>query len=231
MPKLKHTIADLIEVPGPLRDYYTKTADGKFALDLESHPDSAKVTEFRDKNIALLKERDDLKARFDGIDPEAVKADRLKLAELAARPDAAKLAADLAAEKAAHASTQLKQIVTTDFLRSGGYTSAVDFIAAKAAKVFAMEDGKVTTKEFSTSNPAEPLSIGEWIFKQTTEAGFAFQPSRGGGAGGSGGSASRFGARSDQKILKNPTAQELGANASDIASGKVKVEYSERTKP
>jgi hypothetical protein len=220
---LKLVIDDLVQVPGPLREEYKKGTDGKFHLDVEEIPDSAKVAEFRDKNVALLKEVEELrplKTKYQGIDPEAARV------ALAKSTDTAKLAADLAAEKAAHAATQLRHTIVSKFLYVGGRASAVDFMAERGAKVFAMEDGKLTTKEFSASNPAEPLSVDEWMKQQIAVADFAFQPSRGGGAGGSGGSSTtKFGARSDQKILKNPTAQDLGANASDIASGKTKVEY------
>ena len=71
--------------------------DGKFCLSLaDEHPDTAKVAEFRSTNVALKKEV----ARFDGIDPDAVKADRLKLEELSkVTPDdrVVKLEAELAA--------------------------------------------------------------------------------------------------------------------------------------
>jgi hypothetical protein len=220
---LKFTIEKLVDVPGPIRDYYKQTNDGKFVLDVEAHPDSAKLSEFRDKNISLLKDA----AKYEGIDPDAVKADRLKLVELEtllkARPDATALESQLAAEKAAHASTQLKQAVTTEFLRVGGRASAVDWMAEQASKVFAMQDGNVTTKEFSVADPASPLSIAEWMTKQIAVSDFAFQPSRGGGAAPSN---TKFGVRANQKVLKNPTAQELGANASAIASGEIKVEHS-----
>ena len=222
---LKLTIDNLVEGPGTLRDEYKQGSDGKFHLTLDGDP--PKLSEFRDRNIVLMKEVEELrplKAQFDGIDPEAVKADRLKLAELAAKPDAAKLEADLAAERKAHSATQLTNAVVTRFLAMGGRASAVDFIAAEAAKVFAMEDGKLTANEFSPADPASPLSIEEWMQKQMAEKDYVFQPSRGGGARPS---SSKFGARSNQRILKNPTPQQLGANATAIAKGDIKVEYSE----
>lgn len=237
MAKLKHSIDALVEVIGPLRDYYVPSADGKFTLAVEG--ESVKLAEFRERNIALMKEADQLKAninpaaladaeaklaKFDGVDPDEYRL-------LKARPDtttrAAELETSLAAEKAAHASTLLKHLVTAEFLKVGGRASAIDFMATAAAQVFAMEDGKPTTEEFSAANPSESLSIGEWMKSQIFVADFAFQPSRGGGAGG-GGSAPpvRFGARSNQKILKDPTPQQLGEHASAIAKGELKIEYS-----
>ena len=46
-------------------------------LDAEPSVEKSKLDEFRNANIALLKEREELKQRYDGIDPEAVR----KLAE------------------------------------------------------------------------------------------------------------------------------------------------------
>lgn len=219
---IKLVIDNLVEVPGTLRDEYKQGSDGKFHLTLDGEP--PKLSEFRDRNIDLMKERDVLKAQTD--------ADKTKLAELLAKPDATKQAADLeaqlAAERAAHAATQLKHIVSSEFLYAGGRASAIDFIAAAAGKVFAMEDGAVVTKEFSAANPSESLSVKEWINKQIQVADFAFQPSSGGGARSSTMPATAFGARSSQKVLKNPSPQDLGANASAIAKGAIKVEYSDR---
>jgi hypothetical protein len=248
---LKFTINDPVEVPGPVREYYKKTNDGKYSLDVEAHPDAGKVAEFRNRNVALLKEVDELRplkanaAQYEGLDPDAARAALANAADMAAklarfegvdpeeyrtlkaRPDSTKLAqeleANLAAEKAAHAATQMKHIVTAEFLRVGGRTSAIDFMTTEAAKVFAMDGGKLTTKEFSASNPSEPISLAEWMSKQINVADFAFQPSRGGGATPS---TTKFGARPNQKILNNPTPQQLGENARDIAAGRLKVEYS-----
>jgi hypothetical protein len=193
---------------------YTRGEDGKFHLVLDGDP--PKLAEFRDNNVKLMRERDLLKGQAE--------ADKATLAELAAtKPDVSKLEADLAAERRAHAATQLKHVVTTEFLRTGGRSSAIDFMAAEAAKTFAVEDGKVTTKEFSTTNPSEPLTVEEWMAKQLMTSDFAFQPSRGGGARGSA-PAARFGAPIT-KTLRNPTAQELGQHAADIAAGKIKVEH------
>ena len=39
-------------------------------LDAEGAADKSKLDEFRNTNVALMKERDDLKKRFEGIDPD-----------------------------------------------------------------------------------------------------------------------------------------------------------------
>jgi hypothetical protein len=218
---LKCVVDDPADVPAPLRQHYTTTADGKCVLALDGDPPgyakSAKVNEFRDNNVALNKENASLKAQlaaFDGIDPaeyQALKAQPTRTAELEAQ---------LAAERAANGAAQLKNTVTYEFLKHGGRPDAVEFMVGNAAKVFTMENGAVTTKEFSIVKPGDPLTVTEWVQQQASHAAFAFLPSRGGGA-----PPSRpiLGATPKAKELRNPTPQELGANATAIARGDIKI--------
>ena len=73
---LKYKIKSREEVPAELQSFYVER-EGAFVLDAEGVVEKAKLDEFRNTNIALAKERDELKQRFDGIDPDEVK----KLAE------------------------------------------------------------------------------------------------------------------------------------------------------
>jgi hypothetical protein len=73
---LKYKIKTREEIPAELQALYVER-DGAFVLDAEGVVEKAKLDEFRNSNVALLKERDELKQRFDGIDPEEVR----KLAE------------------------------------------------------------------------------------------------------------------------------------------------------
>jgi len=47
--------------------------DGAFVLDAEGAVEKAKLDEFRVNNVALIKQLDDLKKKFEGIDPEKVR--------------------------------------------------------------------------------------------------------------------------------------------------------------
>src|SRR5512147_830786 len=73
---LKYKIKSREEVPAELQSFYVER-EGAFVLDAEGIVEKAKLDEFRNTNIALAKERDDLKQRFEGIDPDEVR----KLAE------------------------------------------------------------------------------------------------------------------------------------------------------
>src|ERR1035441_9306332 len=57
------------EIPAGLEVHYVER-DGAWVLDAEGAADKAKVEEFRATNVALMKERDELKKRFEGIDPD-----------------------------------------------------------------------------------------------------------------------------------------------------------------
>ena len=229
---LKMSVPDFDDVPRVLRGDYERGADGAYHLVLEGkHPDAARLAEFRDHNIALLKEVEALRgakantaeaeelrqklAAFEGVDPEEYRV-------LKARPDATKLEADLIAERAAHQKTQFRHTITTASLGAGVRESARDYVCQEAEKIFA-PDG--TTQEMSTTNPGTPLTISEWLQSLSRTADWLFLPSRGGGAGPRS-ETHVLGAIRQQNELRDPTPQQLGAHASEIASGKLKVVYS-----
>jgi hypothetical protein len=73
------------EVPAEHFSLYAER-DGAWCLDVDGAVEKSKLDEFRNNNIALTKERDELKQRFDGIDPDAVRAlaaEKQKLEEAA----------------------------------------------------------------------------------------------------------------------------------------------------
>jgi hypothetical protein len=81
---LKFKFKSKDEIPADHLPLYAER-DGAFVLDVEGAVDKAKFDEFRATNAALLKERDDLKQRFEGIDPDEVK--QLKEAHQKAEED------------------------------------------------------------------------------------------------------------------------------------------------
>jgi hypothetical protein len=225
---LKFTIDDPVEVPAPLRPEYKKGGDGKYHLALEGDPPkefpplveaNRKVTEFRDSNVQLMKKL----AAFDGLDADAAKAALAKVAAGDA-DDVAKLKLDLAeAKSAATTAAQktdalvLRSAVSNAFVAMGGRVDATDYIVGKAP-FSAQPDGTLKPHD------GAPLTVEEWLVTQLEASAFAFHPSKGGGATGAKPGAV-LGARSDVRTLTNPTPQELGAAASDIKAGKVKVAY------
>ena len=74
------------EIPAEHLSLYAER-DGGWVLDVDGAADKSKLDEFRTTNVSLLKERDELKKRFEGIDPEEVR----KLADEKHRLEEAKL--------------------------------------------------------------------------------------------------------------------------------------------
>jgi hypothetical protein len=106
--------------------------------------------------------------------------------------------------------------ISAAFLRSGGRASAIDYMVDNAAKTFTMKDHALTTKEFSSAKPGERLTVAEWMQAQVSVADFAFLPSRGGGASGSGPATP-----AKRTVSRDPL--EFGQNLAAIASGDVTV--------
>ncbi len=69
---LKFKIKSKDEIPAGLEAHYVER-DGGWVLDAEGVADKSKLDEFRASNVALMKERDELRIRFQGIDPDEVR--------------------------------------------------------------------------------------------------------------------------------------------------------------
>ena len=66
---LKFKVKSKDEVPAELVNLYVER-DGAWLLDVDGAVEKSKLEELRATNVALMKERDELKQRFEGIDPE-----------------------------------------------------------------------------------------------------------------------------------------------------------------
>ena len=70
---LKYKCKTKDEIPAEHLPLYAER-EGAWVLDVDGAVEKSKLDEFRNTNVSLLKERDDLKQRFDGIDPEQARA-------------------------------------------------------------------------------------------------------------------------------------------------------------
>ncbi len=70
---LKFKFKSRDEIPADVLAHYVER-DGAWVLDVEGAVDKSKVDEFRANNVGLMKQLDELKARFNGIDLEETKA-------------------------------------------------------------------------------------------------------------------------------------------------------------
>jgi hypothetical protein len=195
--------------------------------------DDEKLKEFRETNIRLTKERDDLtkerdalKTEVDGLKGRLGEVDTLK-GQLAARD------AELATERAAKVEAQqkadrgrLRDTLRNKVAALGALPAAVDILVDKAEPFFQMDGDVVKAKAniFSPTQPGVPLTTEEWLTNAVKELSFLFAPSVGGGAPSR--TSAGGGTGSGVPVLKDPTPQQLGERAADIKAGKLRVEYS-----
>jgi hypothetical protein len=170
----------------------------------------AKAAKLKDKGVD---DPDQIDARFKAMLDAAIKPVNDKLASTEADLSAARKKADEGI---------FRNSVQAPFLKAGGKADAVDFVMLRAAEKFTVVGGTIKARPdaFSADKPGEPLGLDEWLSGFQKTSAFAFEPSKGAGTtpgNGSGGAAIRQGAR----VLTNPTAQDLGKYAKEIAKGEV----------
>jgi len=188
--------------------------DGVWLLDVEGVADKTKLDEFRATNVALLKERDELKQRFDGIDPDAVRkladekrkleeAQQLKAGEVekvvdtrvkAVRGELEKQVSTLSSERdalnARLASIQIDQAVMTEATKRGLRPTAIPDITSRARNTFRLVNGVAQALEADGQtvrvgkDGVTSLTLAEWIDAQVSEAPHLFEANAGGGAAG-----------------------------------------------
>ena len=211
--KFKYKSKD--EVPAEHAALYVER-DGAFVLDAEGAVDKARVDEFRSNNLALKKQLDDLAAKYEGIDPDAVKtllAEKAKLeeeklikdgeVEMLVEKRTKGIVSDM--EKRLHRAEQQASALSAQLLEKeidrnvveaatklGLRASAIPDIKARARNIFKIVGGAVAAVEADGKTPvygqdgATPLTFDEWVARQVVEAPHLFESSVGGGAVGHG---------------------------------------------
>jgi hypothetical protein len=230
---LKYKFNSKAEVPAEYAALYTER-DGAFFLDVEGAVEKAKLDEFRNNNVALTKERDELKQRFDGIDPEearSVLADRAKLEQekqlkagevdkvvegriKVVKAELEKQVTSLTAERdaltARLTAVQIDQGVITVATKRGLRPSAIADITARARSVFKLVNGAPQAFEADGKSVRygrdglTPMTLEEWVDTMVSEAPHLFESNAGGGAASN---AAGGGARTHQ-LQKNPFKRE-----------------------
>jgi len=131
-----------------------------------------------------------------------------------------KTARQAADQKVSDAS--LRHAVLTQFRAAGGQDAAFDFVVSRAKETFNMDGDALVAKPgvYSTDNPGDSLTLGEWMTRQTRDIGFAFGASNGGGAHTNATHATTP-LPPGTRELRNPTAQQLGEFGAEIRDGKM----------
>ena len=212
---LKPKYNSLKEIPAEDVRLYVER-EGAWHLDVDSKEDKSKLAEFRDHNIALQKQVAELQARFEGIDPEAVRKlaeekarleedQKLKAGEFQSVLDARLKAVQAEAEKrvgtvtkerdalnARLATIQIDQGIVEAATKRGLRATAIPDITARARSVFRLVDGAPRAFEPDGQtvrmgkDGASPMNLEEWIEAQVSEAPHLFESNAGGGAAGNG---------------------------------------------
>lgn len=217
---MKATVETLESVPEALRTEYEPAKDGGkgFTLKLEGdHPTiaatvaaaNAKIGEFRDNNVRLLKEAETAAAKlktFDGVDPveyqtlkatagdlkaKGVKdsADVAKLIEGALAPVLTQLKTFETREadaRKALAEKTVEQDLLAAGVKAGIQESALPDFVTRGKKVFERDGEKTVAKQngtpiFSKKKPGEFLEVNEWAEGLQSDAPHLFKPTVGSG--------------------------------------------------
>jgi hypothetical protein len=228
---LKFKVKSKDEIPAELAAHYVER-DGGWVLDADGAAERSKLDEFRSSNVALMKERDELKQRFEGIDPEEVRKlalekqrledeQRVKAGEFdkvldgrlkAAKQDWDKQFAVVTSERdalvARLTAIQIEQGVTEAATKRGLRSTAIPDITARARAVFRLVDGAPAA--FAADGQTlrlgrdgvKPMTLEEWVDTQVSDAPHLFESNAGGGAAGNGSGGA------GNRSVKNPFRKE-----------------------
>jgi len=222
---LKNKYANAGEVPAELKSFYVER-DGTWILDSERNE------ELRQTNITVMKERDALLKRFEGIDPDAVRqlaAEKARLEEeqrlkdgkfqevlearlKTAKADWDKQFAAVTGERDALngrlTAIQIDQAVVTEATKRGLRPTAMPDITARARVNFKLVAGVPQAFEADGQTArmgkdgVSPMTLAEWVDALVSDAPHLFEANAGGGAAGSGGGVT------GNRSVKNPFRKE-----------------------
>src|ERR1051325_8612918 len=227
--KFKHASKD--QIPAENAALYVER-DGAWVLDADGAVDKSKLDEFRASNVTLMKERDELKQRFAGIDPEEVRkladdkrkleeAQQVKAGELdkvidarlkSARAEWDKLHGVVVGERdALHGrltAIQIDQAVVMEATKRGLRASAIPDITARARVNFKLVNGvpQAFEADGQTARMGKdgftPMTLAEGADALVSDAPHLFEANAGGGAAGSGSGGA------GNRSVKNPFRKE-----------------------
>jgi ribosomal protein L14 len=210
---LKFVLDSLEGLEDPIKVLYSKHTDGKYYLDVEGAVAKGKVDEFRDNNINLKKELEELQDKYGNVDLEKYN----ELVEKAAQDDGKKRVTmekvdEIVAERTANMKSeydnQIGQLQTANqgltgqldgLLIDGAVRNAateakvragaLEDVILRAKQTFKVVDGKAVAhdgdgKVIYGKDGSNPLTTTEWIGGLKKTAEHLFETSSGGGAGG-----------------------------------------------
>lgn len=223
-----------------LAGFYKQVSPTEWLLDLEGDEpaaEDAKVKEYRDNNIRLARERDELMAKLKEAETQraqlAPKAEQSQTLEQRVAQLTQQWEESQARAKAAEANARLEQfrgsLLSTATKHKVRDEAAAKVLLAMASQTYKEKDGKfVPLNEqgqvlYSKKLAAEPMPIEEWI--EERKAGDyrdLFAQPQGGSAKGSG-AAFGLGGKTPKILISKAQAQS-GAYLEQIASGEAAIQ-------
>ena len=212
---LKYKYPSKDQVPAEQAALYVER-DGAWILDADGVVEKSKLDEFRTTNVTLLKERDDLKKRFEGIDPDEFRKladDKRKLEEAqqvkagevdkviearlkSARAEWEKQFTAVSTERdTLHGrltAIQIDQAVVTEATKRGLRPTAIPDITSRARTNFKLVNGvpQAFEADGQTARMGKdgitPMTLAEWVDALVSDAPHLFESNAGGGAAGNG---------------------------------------------
>jgi len=197
------------EIPAGQESLYIER-EGGFFLDAEGVVEKSKLDEFRTNNVALLKQIEDLKGKYHGIDPDLARQleqAKRELEEQAAlkagevdkvvasrvqsiKSDLERTTAERDSLNARLADIQINQGVIVAATKRGLRPTAIADVTLRAQRAFKLVSGVPQAQDGDRirygKDGVTPMTLDEWIDSLVTEAPHLFEPSAGGGATGSG---------------------------------------------
>ncbi len=203
------------EIPAEHLSFYVER-DGVFVLDAEGAVEKSRVDEFRNNNVELKKQLDELLKKYEGVDPEEARklleqkqkleegqllkegdVEKLVIARVRAAVEPVEKRAAAAEQSAARIADRLAEIeinraAIVAGTKLGLRPSAIPDLASRARTVFRMADGKAAAFDADGKTPLyaadglTPLTLDEWVAKLVVEAPHLFESNSGGGASGGG---------------------------------------------
>ncbi|MDJ0952472.1 MAG: hypothetical protein QNJ81_02215 [Acidimicrobiia bacterium] len=241
---LKFVLDNLEGVEEAQHGLYEKHTDGKYYLDVEGAVSKNKVDEFRDNNIQLRQQVEEMEKKYGNIDLEKYQ----ELMDKAALDDGKKRITmdkvdDIVAERTQkmreehqnqvnaltgnnnELKSQLDGLLIDGAVRNAAVEAkvrpgALEDVVLRANRTFKVVDGKAVAHDDKGNviygkDGTNPLSPAEWLGGLKTSAEHLFEVSKGGGAGG-GDNRNQGGDRGgDQDAANMSPLQKIAAGMSD----------------
>lgn len=211
---LKFSVDNLDSVPEAMHSLYAESG-GKFVLQVDGAVPKTRLDEFRNNNVTLKQQIDEMTARFEGVDPDTFRSLSAQAAKIAEKKliEAGKvdelIAARVTAMQADHdtkfgtlkterdaARGQLDSLLIDGALRdaalkAGVRPTAVDDVLLRGRQTFRLHEGKATAFEGDKAlygTDAEPLAVSAWVAGLSEKAPHLFDLTQASGGAPKGGS-------------------------------------------